>query len=226
MLSNFAGYDNPDCCSQVFRNDGKGGFVNITAECGIPMEKITIKKRRGEETIDALGVSIKGFGDYNQDGSVDLLVLDHRKKLEIYLNDGKGHFTKKENAITMPAMSAPYGGWGIGVMTDFDNDGIPDIITNGKHYLKILRGTGGGNFEYVNQKWGGIEDAAPANVDEGLCFGDIDNDGMLDIIGYTTNDDPKKLAVYHNDLPRQNYVRVRPIGLAGQTRVPRAPKFA
>ena len=154
-------------------------------------------------------------GDYNQDGAVDLLVLDHQSSLEIYLNDGKGHFKKKENAIAAPAFKAAMSGWGFSVMTDFDNDGIPDIITNGKHYLKVLRGTGGGNFEYVNQKWGGIKDAAPATVDEGLCFGDIDNDGMLDIIGYATSDDPKRVAVYHNDLPKQHYVRVRPIGLPG-----------
>ncbi len=190
-------YKDLDCKSRVYHNDGKGNFINVTKQSGLPED----------------GIAIKGFGDFNQDGFPDVLVMDHRKILDVYLNDGKGHFKKKPNAIKMPEFSVGYASWGLCVVTDFDNDGIPDIITNGRNYLKILRGLGDGNFEYMNDKWG-IKDLAPAAVDEGLCFGDIDNDGMLDIIGYT-NLEPAKLAVYHNDLPRQNFLRVRPVGTAG-----------
>jgi hypothetical protein len=78
-----------------------------------------------------------------------------------------------------------------------------------------LRGTGGGRFVYANKEWG-IEDKAAASVDDGLCFGDIDGDGDLDIIGYTGALDGKRmLNVYRNELPAGNWLRVRPIGTSG-----------
>ncbi len=108
-----------------------------------------------------------------------------------------------------------YVSWGLAVVTDFDNDGIPDIIWNGRNFLWLLRGTADGHFAYVNGAWG-IEDKSAASVDDGLCFGDIDGDGDLDIIGYTGSlDHQRKVKLYRNDLPRQNWIRVRPIGASG-----------
>jgi hypothetical protein len=62
-------------------------------------------------------------------------------------NDGQGHFTKKAGAIScIAAGTLDYAAWATVVTTDIDNDGIADIIMDGKYYLKVLRGTGGGNF--------------------------------------------------------------------------------
>ncbi len=104
--------------------------------------------------------------------------------------------------------------WGIAVTTDFDNDCVADVLVNGKHFLKILRGTGGGSFECVNSLWG-IADISAASIDDGLCFGDIDADGDLDIIGYTSISGQRRFAVYRNDLPARNWLRIRLIGLPG-----------
>src|SRR5262249_24095683 len=92
--------------------------------------------------------------------------------------------------------------------------GITDIIMDGKYYLKVLRGTGGGNFTYMNDAWG-IKDTAAASVDDGLTFGDIDGDGDLDIIGYNETFPTRTLNVYRHDLAQQNWLNVRPVGLAG-----------
>jgi hypothetical protein len=110
--------------------------------------------------------------------------------------------------------SLDYTSWGTAVVTDVDNDGIPDIVMDGKYYLKVLRGTGGGNFTYMNDAWG-IKDTAAASLDDGLCFGDIDGDGRLDVIGYNETYPTRTLTVYHNDLAPQNWLNVRPVGLAG-----------
>src|SRR5204862_2048001 len=108
-----------------------------------------------------------------------------------------------------------YVSWGLAVVTDFDNDGVADILWNGRNFLWLLRGTGSGNFAYMNKTWG-VEDKSAATVDDGLCFGDVDGDGALDIIGYTGSlDGQRQINIYRNDLPPQPWLRVRPVGAAG-----------
>jgi hypothetical protein len=99
-------------------------------------------------------------------------------------------------------------------VTDVDNDGVADIVMDGKYYLKVLRGTGDGNFTYMNTPWH-ITDTAAASLDDGLCFGDIDGDGRLDMIGYDQTFPTRTLNVYHNDLTPQNFLNVQPVGMAG-----------
>jgi hypothetical protein len=193
-------YDFEKGRSRVYFNDGKMNFHDATSEAGLVEE----------------GLVIKGVGDANQDGFLDLLVLENRQP-EIYLNDGHGKFKKLPGAVSgMKAASKPnYVSWGLAVVTDFDNDGIPDILWNGRNFLWALRGTGGGHFTYANPAWG-IEDKSAASVDDGLCFGDVDGDGKLDIVGYAGSLDSKRqVRVYHNDLPAQNWLRVRPVGTRG-----------
>jgi hypothetical protein len=183
--------------SRIYRNDGKLQFTDVTREAGLTED----------------GTSIKGVGDFNHDGHIDLVVLE-KNRLEIYMNDGTGKFVKKEGAIQGLKGTAAYASWGIAVFTDFDNDGIGDLLVNGKHFLKLLRGLGDGRFEVMNGAWG-ISDYSACSVDDGLCFGDIDNDGRLDIIGYRPGEKQRRFDVYHNDLPRRHWLRVRPLGRPG-----------
>ena len=197
-------YDFEKGRSRLYMNVSQMGrplnFTNMTSAAGLAEE----------------GLAIKGIGDVNRDGFPDLLVLEN-KKPEIYLNDGRGNFRKKGGALVgMEHASQPrYVSWGLAVVTDFDNDGLPDILWNGRNFLWVLRGTPDGHFAYMNKDWG-IEDKASATVDDGLSFGDIDGDGHLDIIGYTGSlDKQRKVKVYRNNLPTQNWLHVRPVGKAG-----------
>src|SRR6185369_13967279 len=128
----------------------------------------------------------------------------------IYLNDGHGVFQKKAGTVSgVAAGSLDYTSWGTSVVTDFDNDGVADIIMDGKYYLKVLRGTGGGNFTYMNDTWG-IKDTAAMSVDDGVTFGDIDGDGDIDIIGFNETFPTRTLNVYRNDLAAMNWMNIRP----------------
>jgi hypothetical protein len=95
-----------------------------------------------------------------------------------------------------------------------DNDGIADLLFNGRIYLHVLRGTGAGKFEYMNTLWG-IKNHAEASVDSGFAFGDLDQDGDLDLLSWQQTDPKHLFSLYRNDLPKKHWIRVRPVGLAG-----------
>jgi hypothetical protein len=133
----------------------------------------------------------------------------------IYRNDGHGVFSLVADAVSgVASATLTYSQWGTAVAADFDDDGIPDILMNGKYYLMLLRGTGDGHFVYMNDAWG-ITDVCPCSIDGGLAFGDIDGDGDLDVAGYANLDEPYQIKLYRNDNSPQNWLNVRPIGSRG-----------
>ncbi len=202
MLVSRRGYHPPG--RRILLNDGKLGFTNATKEAGLA----------------ELGGSIHGVGDLDADGDLDLICVEGEKppfKLLIYLNDGKGHFTPNPDAtVGADRLRIANTNWGGAVVTDFDNDGLPDIIINGRHFLYVLRGAGGGKFQVANDAWG-LPTGAWSAVDEGLCFGDIDSDGDLDILacGRGPEGKDKGIEVFRNDLTKHNWLRVRLIGAKG-----------
>ena len=198
------GYDDTNGRTHYYRNDGLVGGVpqysDQTAASGLPVDSLVVK----------------GVGDYDTDGDLDLIGI-YNKELPpvVYRNDGHGLFTLIADAISgVDARSLTYAAWGTAVKTDFDNDGIPDILMNGKYYLMLLRGTGDAHFEYMNDAWN-IVDVCPCSIDGGLAFGDIDGDGDLDIAGYSNIDEPYQVKLYRNDNPAQHWLRVRPFGSHG-----------
>lgn len=200
LVLHWGRYDNPAGQSRILFNDGKGGFVDATTKAGLS---------------DQDGFVVKGVGDVNQDGRPDLLVLENRRP-EVYLNDGKGSFKRRDGAFAgMDRARRPaYVSWGLAVVVDLDNDGVADIMWNGRNFLWVFRGNGDGTFTYINREWG-IDDWSKASVDDGLCFGDIDGDGALDVIGYAAGTDPQRVKVYRNEVARGNWVRIRPVGAPG-----------
>ncbi len=181
----------------IFRNDGNGVFTNVTTDVGLYRDNL----------------AILGAGDYDGDGDIDLIGIENRQfPHSIFLNDGTGKFTKKSGAISgSPGGSPLYSGWGLASFTDFDNDGIGDIIVGGRQYTFVLRGTGNGSFEYKNTAWS-ISSSGDGNLDNTYAFGDIDGDGDLDIAILPAN---RVNILYRNDLPAKNWLNVRLAGLAG-----------
>jgi hypothetical protein len=202
LVVNWGGYGVPDDYGRlrVLLNDGQMNLVEKTSELGLKTQHL----------------AILGAGDVDQDGDIDLIGFEDKKFPEvIYLNDGHGTFSRLANAVTGSPGSAEYSLWGIATMTDLDNDGVADILIDGRVFFHVLRGTGGGHFAYQNDVWGKITHTAEASVDGGFAFGDIDADGDLDLIGFTSGDPNRQVELYRNDLPAQHWLNVRPVGLAG-----------
>jgi MYXO-CTERM domain-containing protein len=202
MVVNWGGYGVPNDYGhlRVLINDGQLNLVEKTTEIGLKTEHL----------------AILGAGDVDQDGDTDLIGFEDKKFPEvIYVNDGHGMFSPLANAVTGSPGSAEYSLWGIATMTDLDNDGVADILIDGRFFFHVLHGTGGGHFAYQNDAWGKITHTAEGSVDGGFAFGDLDADGDLDLMGFTSGDPNRQVELYRNDLPAQHWLNIRPVGLPG-----------
>jgi hypothetical protein len=135
-------------------------------------------------------------GDFDNDGDEDLIVTELTGEgSNLYVNDGTGKFRDMSAASGLSGISLPYTGWGTAWL-DYDNDGWLDtfaangtIVANetAPHTLfpydqrrVLFRNPGSGRFEDVSLKAGAAFKASESG--RGAAFGDIDNDGDVDIL--------------------------------------------
>ena len=167
---------NENAPGQLFRNNGDGTFTDVAKKAGVNRKAFT---------------KSAVWGDYDDDAFPDLYVSNFEAENFLYHNNRDGSFTEVARALGVerPIVSFPV--W----FFDYDNDGRQDLFVSSyvqsvaeiaAEYLglptqgetiKLYRNTGGGGFEDVTKQ---------ANLDRismamGANFGDIDNDGFLDI---------------------------------------------
>lgn len=129
------------------------------------------------------------FADFNNDGWIDLFVCDDNAESHIFLNSGTGIFTESYTTINFDVTSSDDSGNYGSVWTDFDNDGDLDL-----YIAKCRQGVNSPtdprriNVMFVNDGANNFtESAAAYNINIGWqswtsSFGDIDNDGDLDLL--------------------------------------------
>jgi uncharacterized repeat protein (TIGR01451 family) len=113
------------------------------------------------------------FGDYNNDGYIDIYVTSLNK---LYQNNGDGTFTTITNTIASQA----WNGWSCS-WVDFDNDLDLDLFFHGAFgwRSRMLINNGDGTFsELLNDPL----TTTIAHNNGGQQWGDYDNDGDLDIL--------------------------------------------
>jgi hypothetical protein len=162
--------------AQLFHNKGDGTFEEIGHAAGI------------DQTAFSKGVAA---ADYDHDGFVDFYVTNLNGVNFLYHNNGNKTFTEvaKQAGVQTPTYS--FATW----FFDYDNDGWPDLFVDGyvlsvdetvKTYvglphnaetLKLYRNKHDGTFEDVTAQVGLDKVFSPM----GANFGDVDNDGFLDI---------------------------------------------
>ena len=143
------------------------------------------------------------FQDYNNDGLPDLVITDlANQKYALYKNNGDGSFDYTSHLSGVAVATMLHSGWGA-KFVDYDNDGLKDlIIAQGHdidnvqltfpqlHYkepLMLLRNVGHGKFQDVSTISGEV--FQQAWVGRGLAVGDLNSDGLEDLV-VTTNDGP------------------------------------
>jgi hypothetical protein len=159
-------------------------------------------------------------GDFDRDGDEDLFVTNIAgETFALYVNDGKGSFDDGRAKAGLTAPTAAFTGFGTEWL-DYDNDGWLDLFAaNGAvNVIDAQRGQPAPfrmrNLLFHNTRDGRFADvtkaAGPAfqraEIGRGAAFGDLDNDGDLDIV-VTNNNGPVRLLL--NQSTKTHWLQVR-----------------
>ncbi len=157
----------------------------------------------------AAGVDVMGHAggvaieDFDGDGWLDIMVTSSGPldQMHLFHNNGNGTFT---DVTQMSGLIGETGGLNL-VITDYDNDGHPDVLVlrggwwgkNGCYPMSLLHNRGDGTFEDVTEK-SGLLSAHPTNT---AAWADFDGDGWLDVfVGHeSTPTDPQASQLFHNN---------------------------
>ena len=183
--------------NQLWINNNGRGFENaaLTMGCALDLDG---KPKAG------MGVHM---ADVDGDGDLDLLVVNLDGESDSFYRNERTFFRDDTAAVGLRAVSRPFTRFGA-AMLDFDNDGRLDIYeANGRvgrqselfspdPYAEpnlVLRGLAGPRFEEVQPR-GGTANLLVA-TSRAAAFGDIDNDGGIDIVVVNRDSRP---YVLHN----------------------------
>jgi len=119
-------------------------------------------------------------GDFDADGDADLYFTRLRAPGVLYENDGSGHFDDVTADLGLDG--GPMNGNGAG-WADLENDGFPDLyvttIADDRFHLFMNDGSGPFTEEAEARGAALVDDEPRAGFT--VSFGDIDNDGWVDI---------------------------------------------
>src|SRR5262249_24259116 len=144
----------------LLRNNGNGTFTDVTKQAGL------------HHAVNSIAVA---WGDYDNDGLLDLFVCCETSPNRLYRNKGDGTFEE------VAARAGVQGGGRVckgAAWVDYDNDGYPDLfLSNYAGDAQLFHNNRDGTFTDVSAKMG----IAGPSVGCSCWAWDYDNDGWLDL---------------------------------------------
>ena len=198
--------------SLLYRNNHDGTFREMAVPAGC--------------ALDANGIALAGMGvgvgDFDGDGWLDLVRTNFTEQVTTLYRNYGGAFEDASIKAGL-GVNRKYLGFGVGFF-DFDNDGWKDIfIANGHVYSQIAgrklhvtykqpkllyRNLGNGRFADVSATAGAAIQAE--NLGRGCAFGDLDNDGDIDVI--INNLDGPPTVLRNDGGNRNNWIMIKCVG--------------
>ena len=174
----------------LYRNNGDGTFTDIAAFAGVGYD---------ENGMPGSGMG-SSFGDYDNDGDLDLIVSNaSAMPAVLYRNEGSSFFSDISFSVGIGPVTLPYFKWAIEFI-DQDNDGFLDIFIANGHLQENIGLFSDENYPqqdllFWNQKGKKYVDISAGSglaemakkVSRGMAFSDYDNDGDLDIFINNSN---------------------------------------
>ncbi len=195
----------------LFENNGDGTFTELGFISG------TAVGEDGSEQ-GCMGVAV---GDYDRDGDLDIFISNFSDEYNVlYRQERPFVFTDVSFASRTAESSFPFVGWGT-EFVDFNNNGWLDLfVANGHVYPQVDNVNLGTSYAqrkllYRNNGDGTFVEAAANHgdalmqprVSRGAAFGDLDNDGDIDVV---VNDlDGFPMILRNDGGNRKNWLRVR-----------------
>jgi enediyne biosynthesis protein E4 len=197
----------------LFQNQGNGTFKEVGLLAGVAFNE-------DGNAQACMGVDL---ADYDNDGFLDVIVTNFARDTNtLYHNEGKGLFRDVSTQAGMRD-SYPYMGWAANFF-DYDNDGSKDLyVVNGHLYPQVdstkaemgylqadllYRNLGSGRFLNVSSLLGHGK-----HVGRGAGFGDLDNDGRVDVVISNLDGQPNVLMNRYES--NNHWILVRCIGTEG-----------
>jgi hypothetical protein len=180
----------------LFHNNGNGTFSEVGILSGVAYPE-------NGKSVAGMGAD---FRDIDNDGLPDIFetAMFHDNFL-LFRNLGKGLFEYASPASRISLATSQLTAWGTGIY-DFDNDGWKDIFTSNAAILdneeevdrlpykipnSLLKNNRDGTFVDVGPLAGKSFNVPAAH--RGAAFGDLNNDGRIDIVTNCLNSNPEIL---------------------------------
>jgi hypothetical protein len=197
--------------SFLYRNNGNGTFTEAGLLAGVGFNE-------DGKTFAGMGVD---FADYDNDGQPDIVVTDlSNERYRLFRQNGDGSFRDRTDMSGLGGATLPFSGWSMRLF-DYDNDGWKDIFVAQGHVMDTIEKTAP-NLKYLQpplllrNESGRFARVVPGEVFErnwagrGAAFGDLDNDGDIDVV--VSNLGQRPLVLRNDGGNRRNWLAIRTVG--------------